>query len=162
MKVRNTERLSSVILFGCPPSPGWTRIALRYCSGPATQFFPVWKLKAKFSAQLLFLYSTGSLFSSFLASLSLGLSLFVLCLLFEVPSYYGKWKWKCQLLSRVRLCNLMGCSPPGSSVHGILQARILEWVAISFSRGSSQSRDWTQASRIVGTFLTPEPLKFLL
>ena len=40
-------------------------------------------------------------------------------------------------------CVLMGCSPPGSSVQGILQARILEWVAIPFSRGSSQSRDWT-------------------
>ena len=37
----------------------------------------------------------------------------------------------------------MDCSPPGSSVHGILQARILEWVAIYFSRGSSRSRDWT-------------------
>ena len=35
------------------------------------------------------------------------------------------------------LCDPMDCSPPGSSVHGILQARILEWVAISFSRGSS-------------------------
>ena len=35
------------------------------------------------------------------------------------------------------LCNPMDCSPPGSSVHGILQARILEWVAISFFRGSS-------------------------
>ena len=42
----------------------------------------------------------------------------------------------------------MDCSPPGSSVHGILQARILEWVAISFSRGSSQPRDRTQVSRI--------------
>ena len=38
------------------------------------------------------------------------------------------------------------CSPPGSSVHGISQARILEWVAISFSRGSSQPRDQTWAS----------------
>ena len=44
----------------------------------------------------------------------------------------------------------MDCSPPGSSVHGILQARILEWVAISFSRGSSQPSDWTQVSRIAG------------
>ena len=35
------------------------------------------------------------------------------------------------------LCNPVDCSPPGSSIHGILQARILEWVAISFSRGSS-------------------------
>ena len=39
------------------------------------------------------------------------------------------------------LCDPMNCNPPGSSVHGILQARVLEWVAISFSRGSSQPRD---------------------
>ena len=42
----------------------------------------------------------------------------------------------------------MDCSPPGSSVHGILQARILEWVAISFSRGSSQLMDQTHISYI--------------
>ena len=40
------------------------------------------------------------------------------------------------------LCNPMDCSPPGSSVHELFQARILEWVAISYSRGSSQPRDW--------------------
>ena len=45
--------------------------------------------------------------------------------------------------SCLALCNPMNCSPPGSSVHGIVQARILEWVAISFSRGSSQPRDRT-------------------
>ena len=44
----------------------------------------------------------------------------------------------------------MDCSLPGSSVHGIFQARILEWVAISFSRGSSQLRDWTLVSCIGG------------
>ena len=44
----------------------------------------------------------------------------------------------------------MDCSPPGSSVHGILQARILEWVAISFSRESSWPRDQTKVSRIRG------------
>ena len=43
--------------------------------------------------------------------------------------------------SCLTLCNSMDYSPPSSSVHGILQARILEWVAISFSRGSSQPRD---------------------
>ena len=48
------------------------------------------------------------------------------------------------------LCNPMDCSLPGSSLHGILQARVLEWVAISFSRGSSWPRDWTQVSRIPG------------
>ena len=45
--------------------------------------------------------------------------------------------------SCLTLCNPMNCSSPGFSVHGILQARILEWVAIPFSRGSSQPRDWT-------------------
>ena len=48
------------------------------------------------------------------------------------------------------LCDPMDCSLPGSSVHGIFQARILEWVAISFSSGSSQPRDRTQVSRMVG------------
>ena len=52
------------------------------------------------------------------------------------------------------LCNSMDCSPPGSSVHGILQVRMLEWVAISFSRGSSQSRDQTQVFCIAGRLFT--------
>ena len=56
------------------------------------------------------------------------------------------------------LCNPMDCSPPGYSVHLILQARILEWIAISFSRGSSWPRDQTWVSRIAGRcFLTSEP-----
>ena len=46
----------------------------------------------------------------------------------------------------------MDCSPPGSSVRGILQARILGWVAISFSRGSSWPRDWTRVFCIAGRF----------
>ena len=46
------------------------------------------------------------------------------------------------------------CSPPGSSVDGFLQARILEWVAMPFSRGSSQPRDQTQISHVAGGFLT--------
>ena len=48
----------------------------------------------------------------------------------------------------------MDCSPPDSSVHGILQARILEWVAISFSSGSSQPRDGIQIARIADSFFT--------
>ena len=44
--------------------------------------------------------------------------------------------WSCPTL-----CNTMDCSPPGSSIHGVFQTRILEWVAISFSRGSSQPKD---------------------
>ena len=50
------------------------------------------------------------------------------------------------------LCDSMDYSPSGSSVHGILQARILEWAAIPFSRGSSQPRDWTCVSCIAGFF----------
>ena len=50
------------------------------------------------------------------------------------------------------LCNPMDCSPPGSSIAGILQARILEWVAISFSRESSRLRDRTHVSYI-GTWV---------
>ena len=44
------------------------------------------------------------------------------------------------------LCNPMDYSPPGSSVHGILQARKLKWIAMPSSRGSSQPRDWTRVS----------------
>ena len=50
----------------------------------------------------------------------------------------------------------MDYSPPGSSVHGTLQARVLKWVAIPFSRGSSQPRDQTQVSHIAGRFFTTE------
>ena len=56
--------------------------------------------------------------------------------------------------SCLTLCNPMDCSSPSSSVHGNLQARILEWVAIPFSRGSSQPRDWTQVSSNAGRFFT--------
>ena len=52
------------------------------------------------------------------------------------------------------LCSTMDCSPPGSSVYGISQARILEWVAISFSRESSWPRDQTQVSCIAGRLFT--------
>ena len=62
-----------------------------------------------------------------------------------------------QLLSHVWLCDPVDCSLPDSSVHGIFQARILEWVAISFSTGSSRPRDWTCISCITGVFLTTEP-----
>ena len=56
--------------------------------------------------------------------------------------------------SRPTLCDPMDCSLPDSSVHEILQARILEWVAVPFPRGSSQPSDQTQVSRIVGGFFT--------
>ena len=58
--------------------------------------------------------------------------------------------------SCLTICNPMACILPGSSVHGILQARILEWVAIPFSKGSSQPSNWTQVSYIASRFFTTE------
>ena len=63
-----------------------------------------------------------------------------------------------QLLSHVRLfCDPMDCDPPGSSVHGISQERILKWVAMPSSRRSSLPRDRTCVSCVVGGFFTTEP-----
>ena len=62
---------------------------------------------------------------------------------------------ECYWLSRVWVfVTPVDCSLPGSSVHGVLQARILEWIAIPFSRGSFGPRDWTQVSCIVGRFFS--------
>ena len=55
------------------------------------------------------------------------------------------------------VCDPMDCSLPGSSVHGILHARILELVAVPFSRGSSQPRDWTQVSHFADSYLSEPP-----
>ena len=52
------------------------------------------------------------------------------------------------------LCDPMNCSLLGSSVYGILQARILEWVGVPFSRGSSQTGEWTQVSHTADRFFT--------
>ena len=60
----------------------------------------------------------------------------------------------CYSLSRVWLCDPMNFGPSGSCVHGILQARVLEWVVNPFSRGSSWPRDWTWISCTVGRFFT--------
>ena len=65
----------------------------------------------------------------------------------RIPQEHGKWKWKS--LSCVRLF-----ATPWTIVHGILQARVLEWAAFPFSRGSSQPRDRTQISGIAGRFFT--------
>ena len=60
-------------------------------------------------------------------------------------------------LSCVWLWDSMDCSPPGSSIPGISQARVLEWVAIFFSRGSSQPTDWIGVSCTAGRFFITEP-----
>ena len=65
------------------------------------------------------------------------------------------------MLSRVQLCDLMDCSLPGSSVPGISQARILEWVAISYSRGSSLTQGskpvYLASPTLAGRLLTTAP-----
>ena len=63
---------------------------------------------------------------------------------------------ECVLVTQscLTLCDPMDCSPPGFCVHGILQARILEWIAMPCSRGSSQPKDQTLISCIVGRFFT--------
>ena len=85
--------------------------------------------------------------------LTQGLNLHVLCLLHsQACSLPLKWSEVAQ--SCPTLCDSMDCSLPGFSVHGIFQARILEWVAISFSRSSSRPREWTLVSCIIGRHLT--------
>ena len=66
---------------------------------------------------------------------------FELCHSLECVRVHAKWLQSC-----LTLCDPMDCGPPGSSVHGILQARILEWVAMPSSKGSSQPRDQTCVS----------------
>ena len=60
------------------------------------------------------------------------------------------------------LCDPMDCSPPASSVHGIFQARVLEWVAVSSSRGSSQSRDWESAALQADSLPSEQPGKLII
>ena len=86
--------------------------------------------------------------------------LFISCLLLLNPCE-SFWIFRQQetisevkLLSRVWLCDSMDCSPPGSFLHRILQARVLERVAIAFFRGSSQPRDWTPISCIADRHFT--------
>ena len=68
-------------------------------------------------------------------------------------------EWLIGLVAKLRLtlCDPRDCNPPGSSAHGISQARVLEWVAISFSRSSSWPRHPTHISCIAGGFFTTEP-----
>ena len=67
-------------------------------------------------------------------------------------SNFSEWVKVTQLY--LTLCDTVDCSPSGSSIHGIFQARILECFDIPFSRGSSQPKGWTQVSCIAGRFFT--------
>ena len=66
----------------------------------------------------------------------------------KILHFHVEWNLHACMLSCVQLCDPMDCSQPGSSVHGISQARILKWVAISYSKGSSQPRDRTHVSYV--------------
>ena len=70
-----------------------------------------------------------------------------------MPPWYSRSVSKLYLT----LCGPMDCSLPVSSIHGIFQARVLEWVASSSSRGSSRPKDWTCPSCTAGRFFTTEP-----
>ena len=72
----------------------------------------------------------------------------------EIHRIMRPLEWSEDAQSCPTLCNSMDCSLPGSSVHGIFQAIVLEWIAISFSRGSSWPRDQTWVSRIVDRCFT--------
>ena len=78
------------------------------------------------------------------------------CVCVCVHTHVHAWMHVCvHVLTQLHptLCDPRDCGPPGSSVHVILQARILEWVAISYSKGSSQPREQTQVTCIVRQIL---------
>ena len=75
----------------------------------------------------------------------------------EEPGGLQSWWWCSQSLNHVQLCDPMDRSPAGSSVHGISEARILEWVTISFSRDSSPPTDWTWISLLQADSWPTEP-----
>ena len=89
------------------------------------------------------------LFLNIYPSLSFPLVLFCI-VIYLVHSYPYCVTWREVAQSCPTLCDPMDCNLPGSSIRGILQARVLEWVAISFPRRSSQPRDRTWVSHIAG------------
>ena len=141
-------------------------VAISYSRGyfwPRDQIHVSWV-----GRQILYLCATWQATISWLWGITLQWQQECRCLfqvLFPLPlDMYHKWgcwitwwsevKWSEVTQSCPTLWDPMDCSPPGSSVHGIFQARILEWVAISFSRRSSWPRDRTWFSHIVGRRFT--------
>ena len=126
--------------FAKAPEPAWFTEGLShitsYCSLPSSPSIP--KLCAK----------PGLAVDTDGPDTSCGLGACVRFLALQ----WGEVKWSEVSQSCPTLCDPMDCSLPGFTDHGIFQARVLEWVAIAFSRGSSQPRDRTQVSCIVGRF----------
>ena len=96
-------------------------------------------------------HTYGFTFCVWMNRMSLGLNLDKFCnnLVLRFPDL---WFLSVVAQSCLTLCNPVNCSPPGSTVHEILQARILEWIVIPFSRGFSQPRDGTQVSHNAARF----------
>ena len=99
------------------------------------------------------MYVEGEVFETLLSILSL-FDLSLPCIVIMKHIVWVETKSKDSLKVKVAQSCLTLCDPMDSTVHGILWARILEWVAIPFSRGSSQPRDQTQGFRIAGRFFT--------
>ena len=154
-----------------PPIPSLHTIPLGHPSGPAPSFlYPASNLDWWFiSYMILYMFQCHSPKSSpapsptkskrlLYTSVSLLLSCWQgyrfkmsICTMLQ-KSHCSVWEWSHSVVSDS--CDPMDCSPPGSSVHGIFQARILEWLAISSSRRSSWPRDWTQVSHVAGRCFT--------
>ena len=75
----------------------------------------------------------------------------------QMHPLFSIWKWKKVLVAQSfpTLCDPIDCSLPVSSIHGVLQAKILDWTAIPFSRGSSWLKDWTQVFCITDILYHP-------
>ena len=100
------------------------------------------------------LLNWGKLLSNFIQNYTIR-ALLVAQLVKNPPANSGESESESEVTeSYPTLCYPMDCSLPGSSIHGIFQARVLEWVSISFSRGSSQPRDPTWVSRTSGRRFT--------
>ena len=97
-----------------------------------------------FSISYLFIYSAFEFISSY--TFHFGGSVYYSIHIWLIT------EWKCSRLV-MSDCNPMNCSPPGFSVHGVPQTRMLEWIAILF-RGSSQPREWTHVSHTADKFFT--------
>ena len=145
------SHLTSELLLRCgPPCPSWHGHFLHPAS--VSSFFPLRLLLGALWG--LFIFSQSS-------TLAWLVSLSAPCSLPGQASLFPHWFQCyisicccCLITKSFQLCDPMDCSPPGSSVPGISQARILEWIAISFFRESSWPRDQTQVSCILGRLFT--------
>ena len=154
--VQSVQSLSRVRLFATPWIPARqaslsiTNSGVHSDSRPSTQWChpAISSSVVPFSSCPQSLPASGSFPMSQLFT-SAGQSIGVSALASFLPKKSQGWsgwspsEWSCSIL-----CDPMDCSPPGSSVHGVSQARRLEWVSISFSRASSWPRDWTWVSCI--------------